>query len=114
MRLGAARATPYITFTSRNTPMTRGSPWWKKMYHHFQADWESGDENNNRRSNVESIFAAVKKMLGETLKSKNRTTQVYELLCKNEAYNITVLIHKHGHGVPPSSAPRSLPLSAAR
>ncbi len=71
--------------------MTRGSPWWKKMYHHFQADWESGDENNNRRSNVESIFAAVKKMLGETLKSKNRTTQVYELLCKTEAYNVTEL-----------------------
>ena len=31
--------------------------------------------------------------MGESVKSKNRTAQENELLCKTIAYNITVLIH---------------------
>ena len=47
----------------------------------------------HKRSNVETTFMAIKRKFGETLKSKNTTAQVNELLCKILAYNITVLIN---------------------
>ena len=47
----------------------------------------------DKRSNVESIFGAIKKKLGESVKSKNRVAQENEMLCKIIAYNLTVLIH---------------------
>ena len=50
-------------------------------------------EHYHKRSNVESTFGAIKKKFGESVKSKNRTAQENELLCKLIAYNITVLIH---------------------
>jgi hypothetical protein len=43
-------------------------------------------------SNVETTFFAIKAKFSATLKSKNQTAQVNELLCKLIAYNITVLI----------------------
>ena len=48
----------------------------------------------HKRSNVETIFSAIKTKLGEILKSKNFIAQKNELLCKILAYNITVLIHE--------------------
>jgi hypothetical protein len=36
----------------------------------------------------------IKKKFGETLKSKNWTSQVNELLCKIICHNICVLIHE--------------------
>ena len=50
--------------------------------------------NYGQRSNIESTFSAMKKKLGETLKSKNRIAQENELLCKVIAYNIMVLIQE--------------------
>jgi transposase len=51
-------------------------------------------EHYHKRSNVETTFSSIKKKLGETLKSKNKTAQINELLCKIIAYNITVLIQE--------------------
>lgn len=48
----------------------------------------------HKRSNVESTFASIKRKLGDTLRSKNSTSQINELLCKIIAYNITVLIQE--------------------
>jgi len=48
----------------------------------------------HKRSNVESTFVSIKRKLGDTLKSKNSTSQINELLCKIIAYNITVLIQE--------------------
>ena len=54
----------------------------------------------HKRSNVESTFGAIKQKFGETLRSKNTTAQINELLCKIIAYNITVLIHEmFEHGI---------------
>lgn len=60
------------------------------------------------RSNAESVFGAIKKKLGEALKSRKPVAQVNELLCKVLAYNITVLIHEmYEHGVVPGFAPKA-------
>ena len=75
---------------------------WKQAFHLFQLHREEFEAKYHRRSNVESVFSAIKRKLGETLRSRNRTAQVNELLCKLIAYNITVLIHEmFEHGVVP-------------
>jgi transposase len=78
---------------SNATGKTGGSRLWKKAFHYFQLHRDEFDEHYHKRSNVESTFSAIKKKFGETLKSRKRTAQVNEMLCKIIAYNITVLIH---------------------
>lgn len=82
----------FIPFKDNATGKTKGSEAWKKAFYFFKLHREEFDEHYHKRSNVESTIGAIKKKLGETLKSKNRTAQVNELLCKVLAYNITVLI----------------------
>ncbi len=95
--------TAFIPF-KRNSTLNRagGSYLWKKMLLYFELNNEEFMQHYHKRSNVESVFAAIKKKLGETLKSKNHTSQVNELLCKLIAYNITVLIQEmHELGIEP-------------
>ena len=47
-----------------------------------------------RNVTCKHAFAAIKKKFGDGLKSKNRTAQINELLCKVIAYNMTVVIHE--------------------
>lgn len=73
------------------------------MFHYFQLNQEEFYQHYHKRSNVESTFSAVKKKFGETLKSKNPTAQVNELLCKLIAHNIVVVIHEmHELGITPT------------
>ena len=88
-------ATPYIPFKKNTTAKvhTGNKAWlWRKMYHYFQLNQEEFLEHYHKRSNVETTFFAIKAKFGATLKSKNQTAQVNELLCKLIAYNITVII----------------------
>lgn len=100
-------AIPYIAFKSNSRGHSRGggrpqSTWWKRMYHLFQSNREEWEAHYHLRSNVEAGFAAIKKKLGETLKSRNPVAQTNELLAKILAYNLTVLIHEmYEHGVVP-------------
>ena len=66
----------------------------RKTFHYFQLHREEFDNYYHKRSNAESTFHAIKRKLGENLRSKNRVAQENELLCKIIAYNITVLIHE--------------------
>jgi transposase len=67
---------------------------WEKAYHLFQANREEFDRNYHKRSNVESVFAALKRKFGENIRSKNRVAPVNEVLCKLIAYNLTVVVHE--------------------
>jgi transposase len=92
----------YIPFKSNATGLAKGSSLWRKMYLYFQFNKEDFMAHYHKRSNVESTNAALKRKLGETLKSKNRTAQVNELLAKVIAYNLTVVIHEmHENGIQP-------------
>lgn len=86
--------TAYIPFKSNSIAKSGGSPIWRKMYFYFKMNQAEFMQNYNKRSNIESTFSAMKKKLGETLKSKNRVAQENELLCKVIAYNIMVLIQE--------------------
>jgi Transposase DDE domain/SWIM zinc finger len=88
------------------------SPLWKTMWHLLQSDPSKFLDHYNKRENVEAVFAAIKKKLGETISSRDPVAQVNELLCKVLAYNITVLIHEsfeHGIPLPSSGSPKPKP-----
>ena len=87
----------YIPFKSNSVARIRSksSPSaWRKAYHLFQANREQFDRNYHRRSNVESVFSALKRKFGENVRSRNRVAQVNEVLCKIIAYNLTVVVHE--------------------
>jgi len=94
---------PYIPFKDNFTSKPKGnSHIWRKMFHYFEFNKEEFLQHYHKRSNVESTFSSIKKKLGETLKSKNHTSQVNELLCKFISYNILVLIEEmHELGIRP-------------
>lgn len=100
--------TPYIPFKSNATGRAAGSAIWKKMYHYFQLNQEEFLAHYHKRSNVESTFSMIKAKLGDSVKSKNRTAQINELLCKVIAHNIIVLIHEiHELGIEPKFCTQS-------
>ena len=94
----------YIPFKDNSTSKPKGnSHIWRKMFHYFEFNKEEFLQHYHKRSNVETAFSAIKKKLGETLKSKNHTSQVNELLCKFVAYNMLVLIQEmHELGIEPN------------
>ena len=85
--VNAVGGTAYIPFKKHATGRTLGSPIWNKMYHYFQLNKDEFLEHYHKRSNTESTNAAIKRKFGETLKSKNQTAQINELLAKIIAYN---------------------------
>jgi transposase len=92
----------YIPYRKNATGKSRGSSLWSKMYHYFQLNRDDFMEHYHKRSNIEATNAAIKRKFGETLKSKNPTAQVNELLAKIIAYNLTVVIHEmYENGIHP-------------
>lgn len=67
---------------------------WQKAFHLFQANREAFDANYHKRSNVESVFSALKRKFGENIRSRTPTAQINEVLCKLIAYNLTVVVHE--------------------
>ncbi|MFZ0892281.1 MAG: transposase [Thermoplasmata archaeon] len=67
---------------------------WQKAYHLFQANRPEFDRKYHRRSNVESVFSALKRKFGENVRSRTPVAQVNEIICKLIAYNLTVVVHE--------------------
>lgn len=84
----------YIPFKKNASKRPKGSKVWKDAYHLFQLHPHKFNNRYHKRSNVESTIGALKAKFGEGLRSKDRTAQENELLCKVLAYNITVVIHE--------------------
>lgn len=100
--VGDIGGTAYIPFKKTATGRSHGSVLWKKMYHYFQLNRDEFMDHYHKRSNIEATNAAIKRKFGETLKSKNPTAQVNELLAKIVAYNLTVVIHEmYENGIEP-------------
>lgn len=49
-------------------------------------------EHYHRRSNVETVFSMIKGKFGNSIRSKEDTAQINEVLCKVLCHNICVLI----------------------
>ncbi|MCA1558168.1 MAG: transposase [Acidobacteria bacterium] len=87
-------ATPYIPFkaNSRITGRKNQSPLWKQMFHFYSYNQERFMQNYHKRSNVETTFHMIKSKFGDALRSRDKTAQINEALCKVLCHNIVVLI----------------------
>lgn len=91
----AVGARPFVPFKSNSTPdggiNGKGSDAWRRMWLMFQLNREEYLAHYHRRSNAEATFSALKRKFGSSIRSKKRTAQVNEVLCKVLCYNLSVL-----------------------
>jgi transposase len=114
--------TAYIMFKKNShghgqLPARSPSPLWKKMWHFLQSNPTEFLQHYHKRENVESVFGAVKKRFGETIKSRDPVAQRNELLSKFLCWNVATLIHEayeHGVGLPGSAREHRAPSQGAR
>jgi transposase len=100
-------AMPYIPFKSnskrrwglgtqqvhnQNAHWRRKSDLWKQMFHLYSYNSEKFMESYHKRSNVETTFHMIKAKFGIALRSKTKTAQINEALCKVLCHNICVVI----------------------
>jgi transposase/predicted nucleic acid-binding Zn finger protein len=100
----ANQAMPYIAFRSNATDKNRRSgSVWKRMLNFYQYNQEWFMENYHKRSNVESTFSMIKAKFGPSLRSKTKTAQHNEALCKILCHNICVVIQSvYEFGIEPN------------
>jgi len=86
---------PYIPFREgeKNKPNPSGkSELWKRMFHFYKFKEAEFKQHYHKRSNVETVFSMIKAKFGERLRSKTKTAQINEVLCKVLCHNICCLI----------------------
>jgi hypothetical protein len=82
---------PFVPFKSNSG--STGSAAWERMWHYYSAHREDFLAHYHKRSNVESTFSAVKRLLGPGVRSKLLRAQLNEVLLKCLCFNLTVLVH---------------------
>jgi transposase len=85
-------AMPFIPFKVNNSAKWTKNPVWQRMYHYFAYNQRYFMERYHERSNVESTFSMIKRKFGDSLRSKTKTAQVNEALCKILCHNLCCLI----------------------
>jgi hypothetical protein len=92
--------TGFIAFKANATGAKGGL--YEKMYHYFLYRREEFLAHYHRRSNVESTFSAIKRVLGDSVRSRTDVAMVNEALAKVLAHNIRVLIQEQAElGIEP-------------
>ena len=86
-------AAPFVAFKITASGDT-ASRIWNKAFHFFHMNQDEFQARYHRRSNVESTFSAMKRKLGDTLRSKTPIAQRNELLLKALCHNLICLIHE--------------------
>jgi transposase len=92
-----AHAMPYIPFKANSVSYDKRhkrnhSQLWKQMFHYYSYNQERFMQQYHKRSNVETTFHMIKSKFGDSLRSKTRTAQINEALCKVLCHNICCLI----------------------
>lgn len=87
-------ALPFIPFKKSVTGKRVKYPVWRKMYHYFLYKHEDFMEHYHKRSNAETVFHMIKTKFRDNLRSKDKTSQVNELLIKVLCHNICVVIQE--------------------
>jgi hypothetical protein len=82
-------AVPFIPFKS-NTTEERGGLW-AELFRHFCEHRDTFMQRYHQRSNVESVFSAIKRKFGDSVRSKTDVAMVNEVLAKVIAHNICVV-----------------------
>jgi transposase len=83
--------TAYLAFKSNATGGIGGI--YERMFHLFCANKEDYLRRYHRRSNVESVFSAVKRVFGDSVRSKNDVAMKNEVIGKLVCHNLSCLIH---------------------
>jgi len=85
---------PFIPFKS-NAKAVHGTkdPLWTRLYHFYSMNVAWFEKHYHKRSNVESAFSMMKRKFEPNLRSKMKTSQVNEALCKVLCHNLCVIIH---------------------
>lgn len=93
-------AEPFIAFPKTATGKQGGSL--AKAFHYFSFMRQEYLAYYHRRSNVESVFSAVKRKFSGEVRSKTDTAMRNEVLCKLVAHNLCCLIQEqHELGIDP-------------
>jgi transposase len=66
---------------------------WNQAYHWFNLHREEFMARYHQRSNIESVFSAIKRVFGDSCRGKTQTSMRNEALAKCLAHNLCVLIH---------------------
>lgn len=66
---------------------------WRWLWHLYNLHRDEFLPKYHARSNVESTFSGIKRVFGDSLRSKGKVAQANELLLKVICWNITCLIH---------------------
>ncbi|HYV29996.1 MAG TPA: transposase [Candidatus Binatia bacterium] len=81
---------PYIPFKINTTG--EGPELWRKLYHYFLYRREEFLQHYHQRSNAETVFSMIKAKFGDSLRSRMRTAQINEALCKVLCHNLCCLV----------------------
>ncbi len=92
-RLGAEPIIPLRVRAKLDSAHAKASPARRKLYHLYQYRQDEFLAHYHGRSNAESTFSAVKRVFGDTLRSKTFAAQRNELLLKVIAHNIVCVVH---------------------
>ncbi len=100
----ATGATPYIMFKGNSVgEESEGPDIWKQMYHLFSLNRPTYLNHYHKRSNVESVFSAVKRKFGPSVRAKSPIAQYNEVWLKLLAHNVVTVVHSiHELGIDPS------------
>jgi transposase len=88
-------AMPYIPFKSNSVAASKTNPknaLWQRMFHFYSYNQTRFMQSYHKRSNVETTFHMIKSKFGDSLRSKTKTAQVNEALCKVLCHNLCCLI----------------------
>lgn len=86
-------AMPFIPFKTNSAPAKRSKNIvWRRMYAYYTYNQEYFMQSYHKRSNVETTFSMIKAKFGDALRSKTKTAQINEALCKILAHNVCCLI----------------------
>jgi transposase len=85
-------AMPYIPFRANAKGLQASGSVWKRMYHFYSYNQERFMQQYHKRSNVESTFSMIKAKFGDSLRSKSKTAQINEALCKVLCHNLCCVI----------------------
>ncbi len=86
-------AYPYIAWKSNSKITDKpNNELWNKMFHYYSLNKEKFLERYHQRSNSETCFSMIKAKFSDRLRSKSRTAQINESLCKILCHNLCCLI----------------------
>lgn len=86
------KALPFIAFKANSRANKNKSYIWNHMYHYYSYNQQQFMKNYHKRSNVETTFHMIKSKFGDGLRSKTKTAQINEALCKVLCHNICCVI----------------------